>query len=116
SGAALAFGSDAPVETANPITGVYAAVNRQTIEGRPLHGWYRREEGIRCLDALRGYTVGPAAASGEAELKGKLLPGYLADIVVLSDDITRRRGKSLLDAKVEFVIVGGRLKYRRRRA
>jgi predicted amidohydrolase YtcJ len=116
SGAILAFGSDAPVETADPITGVYAAVNRQTIDGRPPEGWYRREEGIRCLDALRAYTVGPAIASGEAELKGKLLPGHLADIVVLSNDITRRRGKSFLDAKVEFVIVGGRLKYRRRRA
>jgi predicted amidohydrolase YtcJ len=113
SGATLAFGSDAPVETADPIKSVYAAVRRQTLDGRPASGWYRKEEGIGVLDVLRAYTLGPAAATGESHLKGRLAPGYLADIVVLSQDITRLRSRALLDVEVDLVIVGGRLRYRR---
>ena len=113
SGATLAFGSDAPVETADPIKGVYAAVRRQTLDGRPASGWYRKEEGIGVLDALRAYTLGPAAATGESHLKGRLAAGYLADVVVLSQDITRLRSRALLDVEVDLVIVGGRLRYRR---
>jgi predicted amidohydrolase YtcJ len=115
SGATLAFGSDVPVETADPIKGVYAAVRRQTLDGRPASGWYRKEEGIRVLDALRAYTLGPAAATGESHLKGRLAPGYLADMVILSHDITRLRSRALLDAKVDGVILAGRLRYRRAR-
>jgi len=115
SGATLAFGSDVPVETADPIKGVYAAVRRQTLDGRPTSGWHRKEEGIRVLDALRAYTLGPAAATGESHLKGRLAPGYLADIVILSHDITRLRSRALLDAKVDGVILAGRLRYRRAR-
>jgi len=115
-GAILAFGSDAPVETADPIAGVYAAVQRQSRDGRPAKGWYRKEEGISTTAALRGYMLGPARATGEARLKGKLSRGYLADIVVLSEDITRLRGRGLLAPRVDMVFVGGRLRYRRRGA
>lgn len=115
SGATLAFGSDAPVETADPLKGIYAAVCRQTLDGRPASGWYRKEEGISVLDTLRAYTLGPAAVTGESHLKGRLAPGYLADIVVLSQDITRLRSRALLDVEVDLVIVGGRLRYRRPR-
>ena len=115
SGATLAFGSDAPVETLDPIEGVYAAVRRQTLDGRPASGWHRKEEGIGVLDTLRAYTLGPAAATGESHLKGRLAPGYLADIVILSHDITRLRSRALLDAKVDAVILAGRLRYRRGR-
>jgi len=115
SGATLAFGSDAPVETTDPLKGIYAAVCRQTLDGRPASGWYRKEEGVSVLDALRAYTLGPAAATGESHLKGRLAPGYLADIVVLSQDITRLRSRALLDVEVDLVIVGGRLRYRRPR-
>jgi hypothetical protein len=108
-GTTVAFGSDAPVETSNPVKGVFAAVRRQMLDGQPRGGWYRREEGIGLMAALRGYTTGPALATGEAETKGKLLPGYLADIVVLSADITRLRGGGMLSARPEMVFVGGRL-------
>jgi len=113
-GAAVAFGSDAPVETSDPIKGIYAAVECKMLNGEPKGGWYRREEGIGVMAALRAYTVGPAIATGEVNLKGRLLPGFLADIVVLSDDITHRRGRSLLDARVDMVFVGGKVRYRRR--
>ena len=112
-GVTIAFGSDAPVETSDPIEGIYAAVERRMLNGEPTGGWYRAEEGIGVMQALRGYTYGPAAATGEAGCKGKLAPGFLADMVVLSDDITRRRGRELLQAEVDMVFVGGRLRHRR---
>ncbi len=112
-GATLAFGSDAPVETTSVVAGLYAAVCRQTLDGRPRGGWYVREEGIGPAAALRCYTAGPAAATGEAALKGRLAPGRLADIVVLSRPVTRLRGRALLEAQVDLVVVGGRVRYRR---
>ena len=112
-GATVVFGSDAPVETADPMVGVHAAVRRRTPDGRPPGGWYRAEEGIGRLAALRAYTVAPALATGEARLKGRLAPGYLADIVVLSEDITRVQPSRLAAPRVDMVFVGGRLRFRR---
>ncbi|MFB3880426.1 MAG: amidohydrolase [Armatimonadota bacterium] len=114
--ATLAFGSDAPVETADPIKGVYAAVARQTLEGRPAGGWYRREEGIGVIDAIRAYCLGPAVATGESHVKGQLAAGYLADVAVLSEDVTKLRGRALLRARADMTVVGGRVYYRRRGA
>ncbi len=117
-GTTLAFGSDAPVETDDPLAGIYAAVCRQDRDGDPPEGWYRKEQGIRVRDALRAYAFGPALATGEADDKGVLEPGNrcLADIVVLSHNITKLRGRSLLEARVDMTIVGGRVRYRRRSA
>jgi hypothetical protein len=112
-GAGIIFGSDAPVETADVMAGVYAAVRRQTLDGRPENGWYRDEEGISRLAALRAYTVWPARATGEAKLKGTLAPGHLADIVVLSENVLRVRPARLSKPRVDLVIVGGRVRYRR---
>jgi predicted amidohydrolase YtcJ len=113
-GAALAFGSDAPVETADPIAGIFAAVQRQTREGLPDGGWYREQEAITPRSALHAYTVGPAMATREGSFKGRLAPGFLADVVVWSQDFTRLRGRRLLGARPDMVFVGGRLCYRRR--
>lgn len=113
-GATLAFGSDAPVETADPLAGIYAAVARQTLDGRPTGGWYRREQGVTVAQAIRAYTVGPATATCEAHLKGRLAPGYLSDIVVMPRSISRLRGHALLGVRPDLVIVGGHVVYRRR--
>jgi len=117
-GTTLAFGSDTPVETDDPLAGIYAAVCRQDPDGNPPEGWYRKDQGIRVRDALRAYASGPAMATGEADRKGVLEPGsrYLADIVVLSHDITKLDGRSLLEARVDMTIVGGRIRYQRRGA
>ena len=112
-GASVIFGSDAPVETADPMAGIYAAVRRQTLDGRPENGWRREEEGISRLAALRAYTAWPAKATGEAKLKGALAPGRLADIVVLSENILRVRPHRLFAPRVDLVIVGGQVKHRR---
>ena len=113
-GASVIFGSDAPVETADVMFGLCAAVRRQTRDGRPPAGWYRREEGVGRLAALRAYTLEPARATAEAGLKGKLLPGYLADIVVLSEDVLHIPLRNLIRPRVALVLVGGRIRLRRR--
>jgi hypothetical protein len=115
-GTMLAFGSDAPVETADPLAGIYAAVCRQDRQGRPDGGWYRKEEGVSVGEAVNAYSAGPAFATGEDQYKGHLRMGDLADLVVLSDDITKLDGGSLLEARVDMTIAGGQVRYQRRGA
>ncbi len=86
SGARLAFGSDAPVEHPNPFHGVHAAVTRRRRDGSPgLEGWIP-EQRLTIGEALEGYTIGPAFASGMEDRLGRLSPGYLADLIVLDVD------------------------------
>jgi predicted amidohydrolase YtcJ len=85
-GAKLAFGSDAPVESPNPFFGLHAAVTRQRADGSPAReGWYP-EQRLSMQEAIKGYTLGPAYAAGMETRLGKLAPGYLADLIVLTQD------------------------------
>jgi len=105
-GARLAFGSDCPVESFDPLLGIHAAVTRRTPAGEPPEGWHAEE----CLDvtqAVRAYTVGAAYASGEEELKGSLVPGKLADMVLLDRDIFACDPQDIPKTRVTTTIVGG---------
>jgi predicted amidohydrolase YtcJ len=84
-GALLAFGSDAPVESPNPWWGIHAAVTRQRRDGTPTGGWYP-EQRLTVQESLEAYCTGPAVCSGEADFKGVLRVGALADLAVLSAD------------------------------
>jgi len=82
-GAALAFGSDAPVESPNPFWGIHAAVTRRRGDGSPgPDGWYLVQR-LTVLEALRAYTHGAAYAAGLEDRLGRLAPHYLADLLVL---------------------------------
>ena len=84
-GARLAFGSDAPVEPANPFLGIHAAVTRRDAAGNPPGGW-RSSERLTLAEALAGFTV-DAAYAGHADGRvGTLLPGAWADFIVLDRD------------------------------
>lgn len=86
SGARLAFGSDAPVESPNPFLGLHAAVTRQRPNGEPGEmGWYP-EQRLELFQALQAYTTGPAFAAGTEDRQGKLVPGYFADLILLETD------------------------------
>jgi predicted amidohydrolase YtcJ len=107
SGAALAFGSDAPVETPNPFHGMYAAVTRQDEDGRPAGGWYP-EERLTVEEAVRAYTVGAAQASPYLPgVTGTLTPGSFADLLVLDHDIFHAEPGALRDTKPLLTMVGG---------
>ena len=104
SGATLAFGSDAPIETCDPLAGLYAAVARHG-RGDGRAPWHP-ELALSIEDAVRAYTLGAARATGEEGLKGSLAPGKFADMVVLSDDIVAHP-EALERARVVCTIIGG---------
>ena len=112
-GVLMTFGSDWPGTnaawyTANPLHGVYAAVTRQTLAGEPRSGWFP-EERVDVELALRAYTVNNAYAAGEERVKGKIAPGYLADLAMLDADPFRVAPQRLKDVKVVLTMVGGRI-------
>jgi len=105
-GAPLAFGSDIPVETFDPVVGLHAAVNRQTLDRRPPGGW-QMHEAIGIMEALRAYTIGGAYAAGDEERLGRIAPGMLADFVLLSEDPLVISGERLLDLRVIATVCNG---------
>lgn len=107
SGAVLALGSDAPVETFDPWAGIHAAVTRQRQDGQPPNGW-NRELALTLEQALWGYIVGPALASAETRFKGPLAPGLAADLVVLGADPFAVAADDLWRMEVLQTFVGGR--------
>ncbi len=111
-GAALAFGSDSPVETFDPRQGIYAALTRRRPDGSPgPDGWY--PEGRLVLDeALRAYTFGPAYAAGLEDRLGKLAPGYLADLIVLDRDWYTVPPEEILQSQIVGTMVGGVWRWR----
>ena len=108
--AVLAFGSDWFVAPPNVMEGIWAAVTRQTLDGKHPNGWVP-EEKITVEEALRAYTFGGAYAGYEESYKGKLAVNYLADFVMLDRDITRIPPATIRDAKVVQTWVGGKLAY-----
>ncbi len=105
-GVVLACGSDAPVESWNPWWGIHAAVTRQQRGGVPSGGWYP-EQRLSLDEALWGYTVGPAIASGELAQKGTLTAGKLADVIVVDRDLSAADPADLADVQVDYTFVGG---------
>jgi len=104
SGALVANGSDAPVEELDPLAGIRAAVLR-TLDERPP---WRPEQRLTVEEALLATTVNPAWLSGDERRRGKLLPGYLADLVVLSRDPLTCAPEELEAVEVVATMVGGR--------
>ena len=104
SGAVVANGSDAPVEELDPLAGIAAGV-RRTIDDRP--GW-RPEESVTVEQALHATTVAPAWLAGDERRRGTLLPGRLADLVVLDRDPVACEPDELPSVEVVATMVGGR--------
>ena len=114
-GVPLLFGSDWPGTnaswyTASPMTILYAAVTRQTLDGKPEGGWYP-EQRLDLETSLRSYTVNNAWAEGEEASKGSLTVGKLADLVIIDRDLFKILPTQLKDAKVLLTMVGGRVMY-----
>jgi hypothetical protein len=108
SGAVVANGSDAPVEELDPLAGIAAGV-RRTIDGRPA---WRDSEAVTVEQALHASTVAPAWLAGDERRRGKLLPGYLADLVVLDRDPVSCPADELPEIEVVATMVGGRWVHR----
>lgn len=109
SGAIVTNGTDAPVEDIDPIASFYATVSRRMADGERFYPQQR----LSRMEALQTYTIHAAYAAHEEDVKGSLSPGKLADIVVLSLDITAVPEDQILDAEVLSTLVGGKLVYQR---
>ena len=104
SGATLVNGSDAPVEELEPLAGIRAGVLR-TIDER--EAWHP-EQAVSVEEALRAMTVTPAWLSGDERRRGRLMPGLLADLVVLDRDPLGCPVEELPDVTIVATMLGGR--------
>ena len=109
-GVRLTLNSDFPGETLNPFWGMYAAETRRSPSGGPEGGWYP-EQSLTREETLRAYTIEAAYSGFEEKIKGKIMPGMLADFIVLSEDIRTIPSRALLTLRVEQTYVGGRRIY-----
>ncbi len=109
SGARLAFGSDAPVESPDVFQGLHAAVTRRGHEP-DQRAWYP-EEVITLAQAVDAYTGGAAYAAGEEAVTGRLTPGRWADLVILNRPMLADPAEELVQTRVEATVVGGELVY-----
>ncbi|HVP36873.1 MAG TPA: amidohydrolase [Terriglobales bacterium] len=106
SGAILAFGTDWPVESLNPMLGIYSAVTR----GVDTHG-HASLQNLTMEQAVKAYTIGSAYAEFQERKKGSLEIGKLADIVVLSKDIFSIPLEDIPEVDVEMTVLGGKVVY-----
>jgi predicted amidohydrolase YtcJ len=109
-GARLAGGSDFPVESEDPLLGIYAAVTRQETNGKPPGGWHP-EEGLGRAEALRLFTSDAAYAEFAEKRRGRIEPGFDADFTVLDRDLFApgTPAAEMLKAKVVMTVVGGEI-------
>ena len=107
-GVTLAFGTDYPVESINPFRGLYSAVTRQNEAGTQT---FQPQEKLTIDEAIYAYTQGSAFAENAEKKKGRLAPGFFADLIVLDRDITKASPQDLLHTKVLRTVVAGRTVY-----
>jgi len=105
SGAIICNGTDAPVENINTIENYFASVTRQLSDSSAFFP----EEKMTRMEALKSYTTNGAFASFQDEKLGSLEIGKLADIVILTNDLTTIADENILKTKVETTIVGGKV-------
>ncbi len=97
-GIKLAFGSDCM--PFHPLYGIWSAVNHPVKDSR-----------ITLEEAVRAYTLDPAYASFEEDIKGSIEPEKLADIAVLEKDLTEIPVEEIKDVRVYMTLVGGKVRY-----
>lgn len=107
SGATLAFGSDWNVAEMEPLIGIYTALTRKGLDGKPQGGWIP-EQTIDLETAIRGYTINGAYANFIEQNRGSISPGKYADLVMISDDLFKIPADKIKDVKVEWTMVGGK--------
>jgi hypothetical protein len=107
SGAVVTNGTDAPVEDVDPIASYYATVTRRLADGSTFYP----DQRMTRMEALASYTIRAAYSAFEEDLKGSLSPGKLADVTVLTKDITAVPDEEIRAARVAYTIVGGKVAY-----
>jgi predicted amidohydrolase YtcJ len=107
-GVHLPNGSDFPVESPNPMFGLYSSITRQDQKGMPAGGWFPDQKMTR-EETLRSWTIEGAYAAFEETHKGSLEPGKLADFIMLSGDVMTMPESEIWKTKVSLTVVGGKI-------
>ncbi len=111
-GVLLACGSDWTVAPLNPLTGIFAAVTRQTLDGKYPGGWIPDQK-ITLEEAIKGYTLHAAYTEFTEHQKGSVEEGKLADLVVLDQNLFEIQPDKILETKVLMTIFNGQIVYER---
>jgi len=106
SGVKIAGGSDAPVEIGDPRIEFYAAISRKDLSGHQDDHWYP-EEAVSREDALRMFTLWPAKAAFEEDVRGSIEPGKYADFTIFADDLMQVDPEDILETEILMTIVAG---------
>ena len=112
-GVRLALGTDWTVAPLNPMLTLYAATTRATLDGKHPEGWVP-EQKISIVEAVRAYTSGSAFAEFQDAVKGTIVRGKIADLVILSDDVFSIPSARLKDVQVLTTVAGGKVVHQRR--
>jgi predicted amidohydrolase YtcJ len=112
-GVRLALGTDWTVAPLNPMLTLYAATTRATLDGRHPDGWVP-EQKISITEAVTAYTSGSAFAEFQDAVKGTIVRGKVADLVILSDDVFSIPAARLKDVQVLTTVAGGKVVHQRR--
>jgi predicted amidohydrolase YtcJ len=107
SGITVINGTDPPVEGISPLENFYRSVTRQMENGE----LFFPEQRLTRQQALETYTVNNAYAAFEEDIKGSLTPGKLADVTVFSRDIMTIPAEDILNTRIAYTIIGGKVKY-----
>jgi predicted amidohydrolase YtcJ len=107
SGAIVTNGTDAPVEDVDPIASFYASVTRRLTDKFTFFP----EQALTREQAIRSYTIDNAYAAFEENIKGSLVPGKLADIVVLTNDLIQCDEADIKNTRVVMTIIDGKIVY-----
>ena len=111
-GIPLCLSSDSPVCNPSPLVNIHAAVTRCRQDGTPAGGWYPRQR-ISVEEAVRGYTLTPAIASGVGDSLGSITAGKRADMVIIDRNIYDIDPMDIIYANVDMTIFDGRIVYQR---
>jgi len=110
-GLLIPCGSDFPVESNNPMLGIYAAITRQDIKGWPEKGWFP-EQRMTIEEAIKGFTIWAAYSAFQEDVLGSIEKGKYADFTVLDRDILEIEPKEILTTRAVFTIIAGKIRYR----
>ena len=102
------YGTDSPVEDSNPFANIYCAVNRKDLTGNQKYAWNPQER-VTVEEAIDAYTVESAYMEFAEEYKGRIKPGYYADLEILDTDIFTCDPMEIINILPELVMVGGEI-------
>ncbi len=104
----LCGSSDAPIESLDPLEGIWALVNRTSYDGKRT---WRPEQRLTLDEALHLYTTNPAKAHATWDWNGSITPGKAADLVIFDRDLFSIPPMEIREARIQKTIVDGKLSF-----